>query len=62
VTALAFLADVLTLPTVLPGYAISVGDLLLVGGIAYLIRRSAAGVDGPPALAASSAQGPAAAG
>jgi hypothetical protein len=61
VTALAFLADVLTLPAVLPGYAISVGDLLLVGGIAYLIRRSAAEVDGPPTPAASSAQGSAAA-
>jgi hypothetical protein len=61
VTALAFLADVLTLPAVLPGYAISVGDLLLVGGIAHLIRRSAAGVDGPAAPAPSSAHGSAAA-
>jgi hypothetical protein len=40
-TLLASLADVLTLPTVLPGYAISVGDLLLAGGVVYLLQRAA---------------------
>ena len=38
---LTFLADVLSLPTIVPGYAISVGDLLIAAGVVYLLQRAA---------------------
>jgi hypothetical protein len=38
---LTVLADVLSLPSVVPGYAISVGDLLIAAGVVYLLQRTA---------------------
>ncbi|HEY3078749.1 MAG TPA: DUF5317 family protein [Chloroflexota bacterium] len=51
-TYLTVLADVLSLPSLVPGYAISAGDLLIAGGIIYLLQR-AASARATPAAAAS---------